>query len=227
MVKANLMIAGSLSFLVLGLGLVGCGNPKDASKGNFGKAISQKLEKDVYAIPDPSDRSDPSDARSGYGDSLCVVPTGNLGVEKDKDETQEALVKVGLLTSKTVKPSKDNYLVRANEDATIYELSDQGKKIVQTPRYSNYGPYVLPVCKVVFKEVVSYTEPSDIYGMKLSRVKYSYTLEDFPAWSKDEALLKASGNLNLKRKLDKAGKAFMADMSLVLKNDGWSADSPY
>jgi hypothetical protein len=222
MKKANLMIAGSLGFLVLGLGLVGCGNPKDASKGNFGKAISQKLAKDVYAIPEPSE----SDTPQTYSESRCVVPAGSLGVEKNKNEMQEALVKVGLLTSRTVKPSKDNYFMRGDQEATIYELSDQGKKIVQTAKYANDGRYVLPVCKVVFKEVVSYTEPSDVLGTKLSRVKYSYTLEDFPAWSKDEALLNASGNL--KRKLGKAGEAITADMALVLTNEGWSAmASPY
>jgi hypothetical protein len=214
MMKANLMIAGSLGFLVLGLGLVGCGNPKDASKGNFGKAISQKLEKAPHTIPDRSNGS-----RSG-----CAISVGAMGTERySADKNNDELVRLGFLSRKTVTiPPFSKY--SSAEEKIVYELTEQGKKIAQLSSRGSTNQYNLPFCKVSFKEVLSYTEPSDAMGVKASHVKYAYTLGDFPDWVKDEALL----NLNdsIKSAVDSAGKTLTAEQSLVLTNEGWSTDLP-
>jgi hypothetical protein len=213
MKKASLMIAGSLSFLVLGLGLVGCGNPKDASKGNFGKAISQQLAKEPHTIP----------SRSNGGLSGCAIAVGEMGTERySADKNNDELVRLGFLSRKTVTPPPTSF--SSSREYVVYELTEQGKKIAQLSSRGSTNQYNLPFCKVSFKEVLSYTEPSDAMGMKASHVKYAYTLGDFPDWVKDEALL----NLNdsIKSAVDSAGKTMTAEQSLVLTNEGWSTDLP-
>jgi hypothetical protein len=215
MKKANLMIAGSLGFLVLGLGLVGCGNPKDASKGNFAKAISQKLEKEPHTIPGRS---------NGMSRGDCAISVGAMGTERYyADKGNDELVRLGFLSRKAVTiPPVSKY--SSAEERIVYELTDQGKKIAQLSSRGSNNQYNLPFCKVSFKEVISYTEPSDAMGVKASHVKYAYTLGDFPDWVKDEALLNLSDSM--KSAVDSAGKTLTAEQSLVLTNEGWSTDLP-
>jgi hypothetical protein len=212
MQKANLMIAGSLGFLVLGLGLVGCSSPKDASKENFAKVISQKIAKEPHKPPN--------------NNVDCSIDVGVLGTETREAEKQEALVKLGFLSSRTVREAIPPQALSLGSSAQkIYELADKGKPIAhQSTDMTGSKNYSLRYCKVAFKEILSYTEPSDGMGVKYSKVKYAYTLVDFPDWVKDEALLNLSGSA--KSAVDLAGKTLTAEQSLVLTNEGWSTDLP-
>jgi hypothetical protein len=217
MMKANLMIAGSLSFLVLGLGLVGCSSPKDANKGNFAKAISQKLgQKPAYIIPDGSNELRKTNA--------CTIGISNVGVGvMFTSQWNDQLTKLGLLSRRTV--TKPSGFYSEPREEIIYELTDQGKQIAQ-PVKDEPGnkEYYIPFCKVSFKEVLSYTEPSDAMGVKASHVKYAYTLEDFPDWVKNEALLSSSARI--RELVNSAGKTLTANQSVMLTNEGWATDLP-
>jgi hypothetical protein len=210
MVKANLMIVGSVSCLVLGLGLVGCSNPKDASKENFAKVLSQKIAKQPYRLVN--------------GKEPCVMEVHQIGIETLEDEPQEALVKLGLLSSRTV--GQASVSSNGSREQKIYELTDKGKQTAE-PRGTNIqNPtrYGFRYCKVVFKEILSYAEPSGGYGPKAARVKYAYTLEGIPDWAKDETLLNLDSTM--KGLLGLAGKAIPDEQSLVLTNEGWATDLP-
>ncbi len=215
MQKANLMIAGSLGFLVLGLGLVGCSNPKEASKANFAKVISQKIAKEPHKLPNNNDD--------------CFIEVGELGTEKREDQKQEVLVKLGFLSSRTVKEAIPPQPLSLGSSAQkIYELTDQGKQTAQPWSKNMQGEtrYALRYCKVAFKELLSYTEPSDGMGIKYSKVKYAYTLVDIPDWAKDEALLNLPFNSTMQARVKSAGQPITADQSVVLTNEGWATDLP-
>jgi hypothetical protein len=217
MQKANLMIAGSLGFLVLGLGLVGCSNPKDASKENFAKAISQMLAKEPYEIPQYSSQH--------FGNDRQCALSISMGVAKLEDKTLSALLQAGFLSSSPVKADDPKYGIYANNPKwKVYQLTDKGKQVTVLQGQGHDGGqwYKIPFCKVSLKEVLSYTEPSDAMGMKASQVKYSYVLGDFPDWVKDENLLKVLDR-TVKMKVESAGKPITTDRSVVLTNEGWAA----
>jgi hypothetical protein len=218
MMKANLMIAGSLGFLVLGLGLVGCGNPKDASKENFAKAISQKLEKDPYEIPQYSSQH--------FGNNLQCAQSVSTGVERLGNNWLNVLVKAGLLTSSSVKADRTKGFF-ADDDVKIYQLTDKGKQVAVPQGKGHDGGqwYKIPFCKVSFKEVLSYTEPADVMGIRAAQVKYSYVLGDFPDWVKDENHLRVLDS-TVRVKVELAGKPITTDRSVVLTNEGWATDLP-
>jgi hypothetical protein len=217
MQKANLMIAGSLGFLVLSLGLVGCGNPKEANKGNFAKAISQKLgQKPAYIIPDGSNELSKV--------SACSMGIRDIGIgSMFTNRWNDQLTQLGFLSRRTVTKPPTDY--SGPREEIIYELTEQGKQLAK-PVKDEPGnkDYYIPFCKVSFKEVLSYTEPSDAMGVKASHVKYAYTLEDFPDWVKNETLLSSSAWI--RELVNSAGKPLTADQSVVLTNEGWSTDLP-
>ncbi len=217
MKKANLMIAGSLGFLVLSLGLGGCGNPKEANKGNFAKAIAQKLgEKPAYTIPDGSNELSRI--------SACTIGMRNIGIGGIfTSEWNDQLTKLGFLSRRTVTKPPNQY--SGPREEFIYELTEQGKQLAKPVKDEpGNADYYIPFCKVSFKEVLSYTEPSDAMGVKVSQVKYAYTLEDFPDWVKNEALLSSSDWI--RQVVNSAGKPLTANESVMLTNEGWATDLP-
>jgi hypothetical protein len=177
------------------------------------------IEKAPKSIPRSTDQ--------GFGnDYSCQVAAPELGTENLQNEHGEALVQVGLLTSRPVKKaSNSNSIFASNKPSKVYELTDKGRQMAQESTYG-FGKkeYLFQFCKVSFKEVSSYTEPSDGMGVKSSNVKFKFALVDFADWAKNEAVQKAYWQV--KSKLDLEGKVLNATQFVVLTSEGWATELP-
>jgi hypothetical protein len=198
-------------FSLIGFNLLlsGCGSVKDANKDNFAKAIAKKIEKSPQEIP----RTYQHGLQSNR---YCSISVNQIGTETPySGKEEEALANAGLLT---VKSTRTDTSFR-NIEYKTYELSDKGKEIATK---GNYNSYHFPYCQVKFKEVLSFTEPSDGGGAKVSKVKYTFTLEKFPDWVKNEELLKTRNFSTIKERIELEGKPIESEQYLVLTNEGWS-----
>jgi hypothetical protein len=208
--------------LCLGLSLlaVGCGDPKQANKDNFAKAISQSLQKNPGEL-----------ANHGFGGSQsCFIHLGNQFPQKLTQSSKFArpgrnilptiarldiLAQQGLLTSSTIKEEESKFDGRVVTKS--YDVTDKGKpKVIQS---KDGKQLYLPYCKLAFKEVTSYTEPAEGMGAKYSQVNFTYTIENVDDWAKDpanyEQFPEAKGATAI------VGQPIEGKMILILTNEGW------
>ncbi|ELC27001.1 hypothetical protein [Escherichia coli] len=215
------MMDKSKNFLMIALSsllLAGCDSSKDANKSNFEKAINTKLENECITI-NPLGMLD----SKPYPVQLSVAQTNRYTSQERADEinarqfsTFDALVKAGLLTVKdtqvdeTIVFSKTGKKVPGRE----YALTDKGKKYLKSPERPDFcvGHYKVD-------EIINFTEPGDAMGMKITRVNYTFSPTSIAEWAKRDDIQAAFPliKVNLKEKQENR-------ISLVLKNDGWSAE---
>ncbi|EJB0098741.1 hypothetical protein MUM39_004852, partial [Escherichia coli] len=95
-----------------------------------------------------------------------------------------------------------------------YALTDEGKKYLKSPERPDFcvGHYKVD-------EIVDFTEPGDAMGMKITQVNYIFSPTSIAEWAKRDDVRAAFLGLesDLKEKQTKR-------ITLVLKNDGWSAE---
>lgn len=184
--------AAALSLVVI---LAACGGAKDASKGNFSKVIQAYL-----------------DTRDG----LCVsVPLGRIPFTlaqkpelfQPSPAPADALVDAGLLTSRDTQVKQmfgDKML-----PGTEYQLSAMGKKYLVDGKRFCTGRYVVV-------EVEGFTEPGDMMGMKVSRVRYRYKAEGAADWVQSAKLRAANDEL-----AEQSDEEIPGAATLVLTDSGW------
>lgn len=191
------------AFSSLALILAACGSAKDANKSNFSTAIQAYL-----------------DTQNG----LCAaVPAnelpftlGNQGMLGQQNKQRaDALADAGLLTKQDteVKAMFGNKM----EPATEYQITDAGKKHLVAKGANTLGRQVA-FCtgKYAVIEVDNFTEPSDMMGVKVSQVNFSYKVEGAADWAKSEDLRAA-----YKHVVDQAQGNTQGKAALILTNDGW------
>ncbi len=124
----------------------------------------------------------------------------------------DALVQAGLLSEQDakVKPFFGDALVPGR----IYSLTEAGKKSLQDPNGTSF-------CAAHYQvdDVVDYTEPGNAMGVTISQVTYLFSPTDVAAWASMDAVKAAFSDLAGKLQPKQQARA-----TVVLKNDGWSAD---
>lgn len=201
MIKTALRI---LTACTLAAALAACGNPKEASKSNFGKAIQAKLDTEP---------------------GLCVGLNDTVGKDitlSKQEESQgtqvarrlNALEKAGLLTK------KEGMIQSSNGEAEpgyTFEVSDKGKKYLKSNSF--FGD---ALCSGKFKvsRIDNFSEPSEHMGFKNSQVQYHYKLAETDSWIKDKALRDAYSDESDFSKIIN-GKEVPSVANLILTNEGW------
>ena len=197
--------------------LSGCNNPKAANKENFAKVLSQYVAKNPDVVA--------AYARSCKINTLEVPkevpsPVGSINDYNknsvDYNKSYEVLKNAGILTSQFVREEDRPYQGRLT--ITKYELSEKGKQIAKEIYGS--GLFDLPYCKVAFKEVKLFTEPTDSSAGKISQVDYTFVIEKIDDWANNPEILQVYPKV--KEALDSVGKPIDAKKALVLTSEGWS-----
>lgn len=216
MIKSNKVM---ITFVALSaLWLTGCDLPKDANKSNFEKAINARLEKECITVSPMGMLG-----AKPYPVQLAVAYADKYTSQEKADERNtrqfsalDALVKSGLLT---VKDTQVNEVIGFSDTGgkvpgREYALTEEGKTYLKSPGRPDFctGHYKVD-------EVVDFTEPGDAMGMKITQVNYTFSPANVPEWVKSEEVRQVFPDLN--RSLAEKQKK---RVTLVLKNDGWSAE---
>lgn len=186
----------------LAAAVVGCGSAKDASKGNFSKAIQAYLDTQkglCAAVP-----------AKEYPFSLA-----NKGFFPDGKRRADALADVDLLARRDtqLKASFGN----AMEAGSEYQLTDLGKKYLVAGGANTLGGHDA-FCSGRYEIVAvdNFTEPSDAMGITVSQASYRYTVKGAADWAKSEGMRAAYENFKKQAEGEVRDKAV-----LVLTNEGW------
>jgi hypothetical protein len=195
----KVLAIGSLALL-----FAACGNPKDANKGNFKKAIQAYLD-------------------SQHG--LCVqIPEkefpfvlANREFFMSDKGMADALADAGLLSKRDTEIEQKQYFGKSKMvPATEYQPTDEGKKYSLTKTKEGKERREFCTGHYVVSEIDNFTEPSDMVGMTVSQVNYRYKLEDAAGWVKSEPLRAAYRNIP-----EQTDAEIKSRDMLVLTNEGW------
>lgn len=201
--KKRIICAVVLTALVL----VGCGSKQDANEKNFKIAIQNYLDsaypKCYFFENFPAVAMD-FDLKNEKGTLAALLKTGLVSV---KDEPHEEAQFFG--NKKTViKP-------------TFY-LTEEGKKFYKTDVEKTLGGQSIGgfcMGKAKVQDVPQFTEPSDMFGQKISRVNYTYVVSDLPSWTKSPEILSAIPSL--KPDVESENTPIKGLDAVVLTNNGW------
>jgi hypothetical protein len=204
------------SLIVMAGALAACGSSKDASKPNFAKAIDAQLAKRCLTV---SFGMSAMTTSTTFPVSVAITqPSLLISADQAKQQNErafgpyDALAKAGLLTAADapVQP----LFGRDKVPGKVYALTDAGVKALKDPKYTTFcaGHYQVD-------EIVNFTEPGNAMGTTISRVTFTYSPKDVPAWVNDDGVTTAFPALAKQREAHQQGHAVM-----VLQNDGWSAD---
>lgn len=217
-------------YVLLALGsavlLSGCSDPKKASKGNFQAAIGHWIEKNPPCLTVPQGEIKPAkDSDAEYPRYVDASPlTAKFAIEnRERQEAPfAALVDAGLMTVRDARISIRAGLFDDTEKEVpvhAYELSAEGKKaLATTPTRSGLKSMSQRFCygTPTVDEVVQFTEPAEMMGVKISQVSYRHHLENLPAWTQNAKLRAAYPQLERDTAKSLDGKA-----AVVLTNEGW------
>jgi hypothetical protein len=209
------------------IALAGCSDPKAATKSNFENAIQSWIGKNppCFTVPSSPLRAAAGEPDGGFPRYVDARPAAHPArVEAQAKEAApfEALAQSGLLSA-----SDTEIEVRAGffGDGTAkvpvkaYQLTEKGKAAVsmdgQKTAFSVPSPqfcYGVPT----IDEIVQFTEPGEMMGVKVSQVAYRYHLKDLPDWAKNAVMQSAFPQLKKNVADSLEGKT-----AVVLTNDGW------
>lgn len=156
-------------------------------------------------------------------DSALLLPARELPFRLANDGSlgerarlqANALVEAGLLSRQAseMKSMFGTSTVPAGE----YALTSKGKKfLVEGGAETIAGQAAFCTGKFRVTEVDTFTEPSEMMGVKLSQVNFRYKVEDADSWARSKEVQASYRNLADQAKDEIDGKA-----TLVLTNDGW------
>jgi hypothetical protein len=199
--------------------LAACGSAKDASNGNFEKALNAHFARECIPVQPfvmAENRQYPLvvalQPKSDIASLQANVDKANATATRPLD----VLVHAGLLSESDGTVKKRGWLGGEYTAPTkTYSLTEAGKKALVSPDE-------LTMCAGHYKvdEVARFSEPSNALGHTISEVSFTFSPIDVPAWAKDDGVQKAYG---LNARLAEHSKG---TRTLVLASDGWidSAD---
>jgi hypothetical protein len=219
------LIYGCLGLSIL---TIGCGNSKEANKGNFAKAIEKSLQTNATTL---------REVGSGRMES-CFIHIGNKIPEQITQDLKsnlkprantilsrsasvprmDILAEHGFFTSTVVKEQKDKFSHILVKEYSPTDLAKSKIISIDSGRH-----HYIPYCKIGLKEVKSYTEPADGMGATYSQVKYTYVINDIEDWAKNPAYHEQFPEV--KAVMEKIGKPIDGEIALVLTNEGWTDSS--
>lgn len=196
-------------FIAVAVMVSGCSDPKAANEKNFKIAIQKTLDAEFPKC---------------YITANFPATVAGFDVNNHK-AIFPALVKAGLLSEKNEPHevpdgffgNKKKIIMQA-----VFDLTDEGKRFYKADaEKSIMGEDTGGFCfgKAEVKEITEFTEPTDAMGMRISQVKFTYAVSDFPAWAKSSEISAAISSL---------GKAIESEETpikgadvLALTNNGW------
>ncbi|MCM5681819.1 hypothetical protein M8A51_20015 [Schlegelella sp. S2-27] len=187
--------------------VTGCSDPKAASEKNFEAAIQSYLD---TAYPKCYfNRQFPTTNEFDIGGSTAVLQAmARAGLLVEKEASRKEVPQWGGGKKVVVKSS--------------FDLTDEGRKFykpdaVKTLRGEDIGGFCFGRATVT--AITQFSEPADMFGHRISRVSYTYTVSGLPDWAKAPemtSVLKA-----LQADAASAAEPVKALDALVLTNTGW------
>ncbi len=181
--------------------LTSCGSPQDASQDNFHAALQSWFDQhgecvNIGDMPAKVRADAPSRIKAGY----------------------EAMTAAGLLTVETRRDEQPSFMGQHRTDGyLVYRPTDAGAKVILGATDPFLGRNELCFARRDVAEIMSWTKPGDMMGLRVSQVRYRYGLGDIAPWSADPAMRAAfpemARALDTRQGEDKA--------SLILTNEGW------
>lgn len=166
-----------LGATTLALFLLGCNDPKEANKDNFEIVINKYLieKKDTLTC-------------TKIGNKFPLIDQTGL-----KKKHLQKYVELGLLTVETeVKIHKGALMGQDMKDEiNTYDLTEFGKEHYKNEQFCFGTPIV--------DEIISFMEPKDFMGKKVTEVKYKFKLKNLPDWYKIDTVKEQKINLILEK----------------------------
>jgi hypothetical protein len=184
----------------------GCSDPKAASENNFRKAIQEYLDK--------------SYPKCYVTTELPATIDWDISGVKNK---LQALAKVGLVVESEGQVERPGF--GSNKKivtAPSFNLTEEGKKYFKQNVSETMGGKTLGgfcIGKATVKEIGQFSEPSEMFGQRISRVNYTYEVSDFPEWAKSPEVVGAIKDL--KTDIESTTTPIKKLDVLVMTNHGW------
>lgn len=184
----------------------GCSDPKAASEDNFRKAIQEYLDK-IYP-------------KCYVTTELPVIIDWDISGVKKK---LQVLAKVGLVVESEGQVERPGFGNHKNVVAApSFDLTEEGKKyfkqnVSETMGGKTRGGFCFG--KATVKEIGQFSEPSDMFGQRISRVNYTYEVSDFPEWAKSPEVVEVIKDLKID--IESSTTPIKKLDVLVMTNNGW------
>lgn len=184
----------------------GCTDPKAANEENFKKAIQAYL--------------DTTYPKCYVNTEFPITIDWDISGIKGK---LRALAKVGLVEESEGQVERPGFGNKKNfASAPSFDLTDEGKKYYKTDVAKTLGRKTLGgfcVGKATVMEVSQFSEPSDMFGQRISRVNYTYEVSDLPSWARSDEILDAIKDLKIDVESEQSPIKKLD--ALILTNNGW------
>lgn len=186
--------------------LIGCSNSKQANEKNFKSAIQAYLDT-VYP-------------KCFVNENFpAIVNSDFLG----RRAALRSLAKAGLLSEKELsrKEYKDWNGVLNVAIKSEYALTETGRKFYNPDARQTLSGDRGGFCigKATVKDITRYTEPADMFGHRITKVNYTYSVGKLPEWATLPEVTAAIPAL--KEAVESTAKPIKATHTLVLTNNGW------
>ena len=197
------------SFLLLAILMAGCSNAKNANENNFKAAAQAFLNLEYPYCYVTVDLPYRTDTLSFSDPSKVLHALSTVGIVKETE-----------VERKTIPASwgSDERI----EIIYSYELTDEGAKYYKTDAtQSIMGNDLAGLCfgKANVAKVVTFTEPTEFMGVKVSRVTYTYTVSDIPEWAKNAEVQEVIDQL--KEDVQSAKTPTERTDAFILTDKGW------
>lgn len=193
--------------------LSACGNdPKGASEANFEKALNahHAKKKECFRVG-----SEPNDEG-------IIQEFKTDGRAQDKQlELYTSLQNSGLLETVTYQKDTKNFSgqVTGKSSWVGFKFSDEGKSYLRPEGNGFFSTGAPQLCygtpQVV--DIINFTEPAEIMGVKASTVQYTFKLVDLAPWANDQII--STRYKWLAERI--SNQAIEKDDDMVLTNNGW------
>lgn len=184
-----------------------CSDPKVANEKNFKVAIQNYLDAvypRCYFTEDFPATISMFDARGAKATFKALTNAGLLSEKEEPHEVTEIFGRKKVVVQPT------------------FHLTEEGKKFYKTDAVKTLGGKTIGgfcLGKATVKEVSQFSEPSDMFGQRISRVNYTYEVSGLPAWTKSSEILSAISALKADVESEKTPVKKLD--ALVLTNNGW------
>ncbi|BAP45120.1 hypothetical protein NJC40_12815 [Pseudomonas sp. 21LCFQ02] len=195
--------------VILATALVGCSDPKKASESNFEKATQAWLDTAypkcflMSAFPTESKEFD-----IGNSNKMLHALAG-AGVLKEVELSRKEIPASIFQSART-------------QVQYSYDLTDEGRKYykadAQKLRDGSTAPG-LCIGKAKVTKIEQFSEPGDMMGQKISRVTYTYRVDDLPKWASDQAVVET--NRELGPMVSSKDTPIKETRAFILTNNGW------
>jgi hypothetical protein len=128
------------------------------------------------------------------------------------------MVVAGLLTVEPGREKQSSFMGKhRTDDYLVYRPTDVGAKAIREATNAFLGRNELCFARRHVIEVISWTQPGEMMGLRVSQVRYSYRLDEVAPWSAYSGLRAAFPKMA--RAIDTAQREDKA--SMILTNEGW------